>query len=85
MSFCPRTPKWGPEIPKIGTPTTLGAHNFVCRPSIEMRFKSKLYPSLRAFQWYVARHLQTIKLGKFLTFSGWESNWQFDSQPFFWP
>jgi hypothetical protein len=32
MSFCPKT-----EIPTFGTPTTLGAHNFVCRPLIEMR------------------------------------------------
>jgi hypothetical protein len=34
MSFC--------EIPKIGTPVTLEAHNFVCKPSIEVRFKAKL-------------------------------------------
>jgi hypothetical protein len=26
------------EIPKVGTPVTLGAHNFVCRPPIEVRF-----------------------------------------------
>jgi hypothetical protein len=32
MSFCP----------KIGTPMTLEAHNFVCRPLIEMRSKTKL-------------------------------------------
>jgi hypothetical protein len=31
-----------PKIPKIGTPATLGPHNFVCKPSIEMRFKEKL-------------------------------------------
>jgi len=31
-----------PKIPEIGTFTTLGAHNFVCRPSIEMSFKAKL-------------------------------------------
>jgi len=50
MSFCPRAPTWGIlapqngsfEIPKIGTPTILGAHNFVCKPLIEMRFKTKL-------------------------------------------
>jgi hypothetical protein len=30
MSFCP------------GTPTTLGAHNFVCRLMIDMKSKSKL-------------------------------------------
>jgi len=30
------------EIPKVGTPVTLGAHNFVCRPSIEVRSKEKI-------------------------------------------
>jgi hypothetical protein len=35
-------------------------------------------------QRYVAHHLHVRKLRRFLTISGWESNWQFDSQPFFW-
>jgi len=35
MSFCP-------EIPEIGTPTTLEAHNFVCIPLIEVRYEEKL-------------------------------------------
>jgi hypothetical protein len=34
MSFCPGSP----EIPIAGTLMTLGAHNFVCRPLIEMKF-----------------------------------------------
>ncbi len=38
------------EILKIGTPKTLEAHNFVCRPPIEVRCEAKLYPSSRAFQ-----------------------------------
>ncbi len=38
MSFCLKTPKWEFEIPKVGTLTTLGAHNFMYRPPIEMRF-----------------------------------------------
>jgi hypothetical protein len=33
-----------PEIPRVGTPMTLGAHNFVCRPWIEMRFKESCSP-----------------------------------------
>jgi hypothetical protein len=61
---------------KIGTLTTLEAHNFVCRPPIEVTFEVKL---LRAFQWYVARHLYIRKFGRFQTFSDWELNWQFDS------
>jgi hypothetical protein len=35
MAFCL-------EIPKVGTPTTLGPHNFMCRPLIEMKSKAKL-------------------------------------------
>ncbi len=63
----------------LGTPTTrtlatLGAHTFACRPLIAMRFEAKLYPSSRAFQRYVTRHLHVRKSGRFLTFSGQESN-----------
>ncbi len=35
---------------RIGTPTILGAHNFVCRPSIKVRFEAKLQPSSKTFQ-----------------------------------
>ncbi len=42
MAFCHETPKWDPEIPKVGTLVTLGPHNFVCRPMIEMRSEAKL-------------------------------------------
>ncbi len=76
--FVPRLPRGSPEIPTIRSPPTLGAHNFTCKPPITMRSKIKLQPSLRAFQRYVARCLHTRKLGRFLTFSGWESNCQFD-------
>ncbi len=72
------------EILEIGTPATLEAHKFVCGSLIQVRSKVKLQSSLRAFQRYVARHLQAKKSGRFPTFSGWESNWQFDFQPFFW-
>jgi hypothetical protein len=30
------------EIPKIKTPVTLKAHNFVCRPPIEVKSEGKL-------------------------------------------
>jgi hypothetical protein len=62
-----------PKIFEIGTPTTLEGHNFLCRPWIEVRFQAKLYPSLRAFQQYVACHLHVSKSGRFLNFSGEES------------
>jgi len=35
-------PNESPEIPKIGTPMTLGPHNFVYIPLIDMRSKAKL-------------------------------------------
>ncbi len=47
-----------------------GAHNFVCKPLIEMSFQAKLQPLLRTFQQYVALHLHARKSGRFLTFSG---------------
>jgi hypothetical protein len=40
--FVPGLPSGRPKIPKIGTPTTFGAHTFVCKPLIEMRSKAKL-------------------------------------------
>jgi hypothetical protein len=85
MSFCPETLKWESPNSQSWDSLTLGTHNFVCKPLIEMRFQTKLQPSLIAFQWYVTHHQHIRKSGRLLTFSGWGSNWQFDSQPFFWP
>jgi hypothetical protein len=67
------------EIFEIDILTILKAHNFFCKPLIDMRSETKLYLSSRAFQQYVAHHLHTKKSGRFLTFSGWESNCRFDS------
>jgi hypothetical protein len=50
----------------------------LCKPSIEVRSKKTLQPLSRTFQQYVARHLHVNKSEWFLTFNGWESNWQFD-------
>jgi hypothetical protein len=63
-------PSGSPEIPINGILTTLGAHNFVWKPTIDKRFWAKLYLSSRSFQWYVARHLNARKSRWFLTFSG---------------
>jgi len=38
MAFCPGSPK----IPKVGTPVTSGAHNFVYRLLIDMQSQAKL-------------------------------------------
>jgi len=35
-------PSESPEIPTAATLATLGAHNFVCKPLIEMQSKAKL-------------------------------------------
>jgi len=35
-------PSGSPEIAKVGTLMTLGPHNFVCRPLIEMKSETKL-------------------------------------------
>jgi hypothetical protein len=61
--FVPRLPNGSLEIPRVETLMTLGFHNFVCKPPIAMRFEAKLYPSLRAFQQYVASHLNARKSG----------------------
>ncbi len=63
--FVPRLSSGSPKIPMVGTLVILGAHNFVCRILIRMRFKAKLQPSLKAFQRYVARHLHARKSGRF--------------------
>ncbi len=85
MAFCLRLPSESPKIPTTGTPVTLRAHNFLYKPLITMSFKAQLQPLSRAFQQYVTRCLHARRLGRFLTFSGRESNCQFDSRPFFWP
>ncbi len=48
--FVPGLPSESPEILKVGTLATLEAHNFVCRPLIEMKFKSKLQLSKGMWQ-----------------------------------
>jgi hypothetical protein len=40
--FVPGLPNENPEIPRVETPATLGAHNFLFRPLIKMMFKAKL-------------------------------------------
>ncbi len=42
--FVPRLPNGNLEIFTIGIPTILGAHNFVCKPPIEIRSKTKFSP-----------------------------------------
>ncbi len=73
------------EIPKIGIFDILEGHNFLCIPQIQVKFKAKLQALWRDFQGYVTCHLNAFITGRFSTFSWRESNWHFDSPPFFWP
>ncbi len=59
MSFFQDSQVKSLEIPEIETLATLKAHNFLCKHSIEVRCKTKLYFSSRSFQRYVACHLHT--------------------------
>ncbi len=61
--FVLRFPSGNLKIPTTRTPTTLGTHNFECRPPIEMKYKKKLWSLSRAFQQYVACHLSMSKSG----------------------
>ncbi len=45
--FVPVLPNGSPKIPITSTSATLGAHNFACKPLIEVRSKAKLQPLSR--------------------------------------
>ncbi len=62
------------KIPEIGILATLEAHNFLCKSSIEVRYKTKLYPLLRSLQQYVAHHFHARNLGQFPNFNGREAS-----------
>jgi hypothetical protein len=64
---------------------TLGAHNSRLQSLITTRSKPNLYPSSRSFRRHITLSIRRSGRGRFPTFSGRESNWQFDSQPFFCP
>ncbi len=70
--FVSELPSGSLKIAKVETSTTLGPHNFVCKPPIQMRFNAKLQPSSRTFQQYVTHHLHVRRLGRFPTFQ-WSS------------
>ncbi len=63
MSFCLEILKWESRNSQSWDSHDFGGHNFVCKPSIKMRFKAKLQPSSRAFQWYVVCHLHAKEIG----------------------
>ncbi len=67
------------------SPGTLGVHNSRLSGLIATRSKPKLQPSSRSFQHHVALSIRRLGTGRFPTFSGRESNCQFDSRPFFCP
>ncbi len=86
MAFCLGTPKeQSRNYQNLDYPPTLRDYNSSLKPLIETSSKEKLQLSSKAFQWCVALHLHTWGLGRFSTFRCQESNWQFDSRPFFLP
>jgi hypothetical protein len=78
-------------VPKLSrncpgwSPRTLGAHNSQLQSLIATRSKPNLYFSARSFQRRIALSIRRSGRGRFSAFSGWESNCQFDSRPFFCP
>jgi len=68
-----------------GTQGTLNRHNSRLQSWIATRSEPKLYSSSRSFQCHVARSDRMSRRHRFPTFSGRESNCQFDSRPFFCP
>ncbi len=67
------------------TPGNLNSHNSSPQARIGTSPESKLQLSSRTFQRHVALFKATSGRGRFPTFSGRESNCQFDSRPFFCP
>jgi hypothetical protein len=78
-------------VPKLSrncpgwNPGTLGAHNSRLRSLIATRSKPNLEPSASSFQRRIALSIRRSGRYRFPTFSGRESNCQFDSRPFFCP
>ncbi len=73
------------KLSRFWTPGTLGHHSFSPRPPTGTRSQPNLQPPSRAFQCRVALSQRTSGAGGFPTFSGRESNCQFDSRPLFCP
>ncbi len=67
------------------SPGTQEAHNSRLQSLIATRSKPKLQPLSKSFQRRVALSIRRSRKGRFPTFSGRESNCQFDSRPFFCP
>ncbi len=67
-------------LPRLWSPITLRA-DLQLRSDLKQSCSSR--PELSNNMWHAP--LQLSKSGRFPTFCGRESNWQFDSQPFFWP
>jgi hypothetical protein len=67
------------------SPRTLGAHNSRLRHLIATRSEPNLYPASRSFQRRIAISIRSSGRGRFPTFSGRESNCQFDSRPLLLP
>jgi hypothetical protein len=74
-------------VPKLSRFGLLGLWTFITsRPELgSEQGLNQSCSSPQAFQWCVTLYLHAPESGWFPTFSGRESNWQFDSRPFFRP
>jgi hypothetical protein len=74
-----------PKLSRVGVPRLWT--NITSRPNLRSGrgLNQSCSPSKRAFERHVALPQRTSGAGRFSTFSGRESNCQFDSRPFFCP
>ncbi len=85
MALFPGTPKLESRNCPDWSPRTSGAHNSRLQSLIATRSKPNLQPSSKSFERCIALSIRTSGRGRFPTFSGRESNYQFDSRTFFCP
>jgi hypothetical protein len=89
--FVSRLPSAIPKFSKLGNPQLWGPITLCVDLQLRWGLKQSCSPhrDLSNGMWHVtymlpAHHLHASKWRRFPTFSGWELNYQFDSQPFFW-
>jgi hypothetical protein len=82
MSFCPEMDLGVTKFLKLGLPQLWRPITLCVDLRLRWGLKKICIP-----RWNPSNNMSHMerKLGKFLTFNGWKSNWQLDSWPFFWP
>jgi hypothetical protein len=83
MSFCLETPK--SRSSQSWDSCDFGGPQLFVHTSNWDEVESKVVAFIERFPMVCGTPLEHKESGRFLTFSGWESNCQFDFRPFFWP